>query len=145
MTKKNEAGTMNHEAFTGIFGALRAVYQAEVERLADVLRLRILAGEFSGTENDGRGDPAHNRLQEELEKTHPWAQGEELGRAVLAVSPWAYSDKCTMVGLGVEFDDVGLRSEVSECLAHDVLELAVSRGWVRGYKRLGPSYMLKVA
>lgn len=139
--------THHHEAFTGIFGALRAVYEAEIGRLTEAYRARILAGEFSGTADAGRGDPAYIRLENELEKAHPWAQSAELGRAVLAVSGWAHSDHATFengLEAGLNLDD-GLGAEVAECLAHDVLALAVRRGWVKGYKPNAPAYLLKVA
>lgn len=148
MATKSGAATKNCEAFTGIIGALKAVYEAEILRLAETRRERILAGEFSGdTSRDG--GPAHKRLEDELEATHPWARDVALARAVLAVSGWARNENSTIapgsgLDVGLTFDD-GLAGEVAECMAHDILAVAVSRGWVRGYKRLGPSYLLKVA
>lgn len=152
--KRNDAGAKNQEAFTGIFGALKAVYEAEIERLTEFHRPRILAGEFSGSTPPIRisgipqDEPRHIALEREIEKTHPWARDAEMGRAVLAVSGWAYNDHSSLLDGAMEIGmDLhgGLGREVGECLAHDILTLAASRGWVKGYKPLGPSYVLKVA
>lgn len=149
MAMKSGAATKNHEAFTGIIGALTAVYEAEILRLAaETYRERILMGEFSGDASRD-GGPAHKRLEDELEGTHPWTKDVALARAVLAVSGWGRNENSTIApGSGLEVGltfDAGLAGEVAECMAHDILAVAVSRGWVRGYKRLGPSYLLKVA
>jgi hypothetical protein len=147
MKTKTDAGAKNHGAFTGILGALKAVYEAEIERLADAYRTRILAGEFSGDVTPG-GDSKHRELEDEIEAVHPWPRDVALGRAVLAVSPWAFGTESTVTpgsGLEVSLFGAALAGEVAECMAHDVLALAVARGWVKSYRRLGPSYVLRVA
>lgn len=139
--------TKKPDLFTSMLPALRAAYDAEIARLADVYRTRILSGEFSGRDN--AGDLAHTHLERELESTHPWATDTHAGRAVLAVSPWAHSEYSSVsVGSGLEVDLSGpnLASEVGECMAHDILAVASALGWVKRYRERDPApYLLRVA
>jgi hypothetical protein len=110
------------------------VYQGEVERLATVYRDRILKGEFSGHEADGRG-PKYQRLQNELAETHPWLAGEvdwdgatsPVGRLVSAVSPWVVGGRQEKALRRLS----GWNDCPGEAMAHDVLAVAAQRGWVK--------------
>jgi hypothetical protein len=137
--------TKKPDAFGSILAALAAVYEAEIARLADLYRPRILAGEFSGRHSADA--LAFLRLEEEIAATHPWARDLRAGRSVLAVSPWAYSD-WTSFGHGCETELAGpaLGEEVAECMSHDVLALAAARGWVKRYREHDEApYALRVA
>jgi hypothetical protein len=131
-------------AFGAALEALRAIYDAEIARLADLYRPRILAGEFSGR---GPDDLPFIGLEEELERTHPWARDTRAGRAVLAVSAWAYDDRNSLGGgPSVELEGEGLASEVGECMGRDVLAVAANRGWVKRYRENDARpYALRVA
>jgi hypothetical protein len=119
------------DPFSSLLAALRAVYEAEIERLADVYRTRILAGDFSGTD-ESKDEARFFRLQEEITKRHPWAKCGSLARAVLAVSPWAVDRRSTLGhGLEITFEGPELAEEAGECMARDVLGLAIERGWLR--------------
>lgn len=151
--------TKNHEAFSGILGALRAVYEAEIARLADAYRPRILAGEFSGETPPGpiRGvpqdEPRYLALERELEKTHPWVTGGERERlAVVACSRWLKDVEEARIARDGTVLDVGWDAEfadrlAAECMSHDILGVAASRGWVRRLRTLQDPrpYALKVA
>jgi hypothetical protein len=59
------SATTKKAAFVAMVEALRALYDAEIERLTDKYRPRILAGEFSGWEPDVQ----YLRLADELSRT----------------------------------------------------------------------------
>lgn len=152
---------MISDAFGSILIALRAAYEAEIARLADVYRPRILAGEFSGDEQrDGpvisSGDPRYLRLEREIEKTHPWISGggrERERLAVVTCSRWlitidkAATDPKTGARLGTGWDGDFADRFAAECMAHDILAVAAERGWVKRMRYLGDEglYALKVA
>ena len=130
-------------AFNSVLGALRAVYEAEIERLADVYRPRILAGEFSERASN-TGDVAFLGLERDLEKTHPWITGGERERlAVVACSRWlqAAGKACTNPKTGktlsLGWDGDFADRLAAECMSHDVLAVAAKRGWVKPMRFIG--------
>lgn len=133
---------MSATVFEKALDGLRAAYRGEIERLLEKYRPRILAGEFSGYDvkldhMDGPGGLRWLRLREELEH-HPWGGGDVTGRAVLTVSPWMQKKDCHIERSGVEvalYVKSGLAWEVSLCMAHDVLNLAIERGWLKPHWR----------
>lgn len=127
------------DAFSALLDALGATYEAEIARITDVNRTRILGGEFSGDERDET--PRYLRLEKELEK-HPWLKTKSGRLAVESVSEWSRSGHVSAEDGAVEHR---MGDCAAECMAHDVLALAVARGWVKGYRPMGPSYVLKVA
>lgn len=157
--KKNDAGAKNQEAFAGILGALKAVYEAEIERLTELYRPRILAGEFSGCTPPGPrpwlgDDPRYLALERELEKTHPWVTASEQSRlAVVACSRWVtMAHKAATnpktgeeldMGWGADFAD----TLAAECMMQDILNAAAERGWVKRLRFLNEHnlFALKVA
>jgi hypothetical protein len=143
------AKTKTPDAFGSILAALRAMYEAEIARLADVLRPRIMSGEFSGNtgidqrtkvRGPDQGDPCHMQLEDELRKTHPWVATPSGARAVLACSTWPDRGSCTRDETGGWTD----REIAAECMSHDILAAAASRGWVKPYCDAQP-YTLRAA
>jgi hypothetical protein len=144
------ASSRKPDLFSGVLAALQAAYAQEVRRLADEYRLRILAGEFSGLEGVDRicgverigpdqGGPRHIRLEQEL-KRHPWIRSTYGARAVLACSSWPDRAGCT------RDDAPGTDREIAaESMSHDILAVAVERGWVKPYRMYGGAYALRVA
>jgi hypothetical protein len=151
--------TKTPDTFAVLLSALQAVYQDEINRLADVYRPRILAGEFSGTtppgpvRGDPRDEPRHLALERDIEKTHPWITGGERTRlAVVACSRWleAFEKACTNPRTGEKvcngWDGDFADQFAAECMSHDILAVAASRGWVRPMRFInaGESYALRV-
>jgi hypothetical protein len=138
------------DLFSGVLAALQTAYAEEVRRLADEYRPRILAGEFSGFEGIDRiggvdrigpdqGAPRHIRLENDLEKRHPWIRTTHGARAVLACSSWPDRPGCS------RDDAPGTDRQIAaESMAHDVLAVAVERGWVKPYRMYGGAYALRV-
>lgn len=138
------------DAFSNALSLLRCLYEAEIERLSGEYRARILAGEFSTT-NDDEG-PNFLRLERELAASHPWL-ADQRGRLVAeACSRWLADKEKALthprtgerLGEGVEYDPGDM---AAECMAHDVLAVAASRGWVRRMRYLNDRdlYALRVA
>ncbi len=138
-------------AFDHLVAAAMALYEEEMERLADELRPRILAGEFSDA--SGRdGAPGWMVLMRHLEETHPWMTTQRKQLVTTAASRWldreekALTDpadgKVLSGGISCE---AGL--DALECMAHDVLAVAAARGWVKrmGYINAPGTYALRVA
>jgi hypothetical protein len=116
-------------AFAAVVAELRDLYDQEVSRLAEALRPRIQAGEFSGNDDDG---PRYLRLADELLATHPWLKTDRLKAMVAASSHW-FSDFAEALG---DLGDDGFQQSAQVCLAHDVLAAAARYGWVHAVKRL---------
>jgi hypothetical protein len=115
------------DAFGSMLDALRALYEQELARLADLYRPRILAGEFSGNGPDG---PRYLALERELGKTHPWLATQRGRLAVEAASRWITSEHISVGDGATEYE---LGDCASECMANDVMAVAAERGWVRHY------------
>jgi hypothetical protein len=127
--------------FLALADEMQEAYRREVERLATELESQILAGEFSGLEDEGRGGPKHLRLREELVQTHPWAKDERAGRIAFACSRWRVAQEKALNGL------TGWEDDPAEAMAHDVLAVAAERGWVKPMRYLNDSdlYAVKAA
>jgi hypothetical protein len=130
--------TKKPDAFASALVVIRAAYGEEIRRLAEAYRPRILSGEFSG--RDKGGDLAYMRLEQEIAERHPWAKRGELGRAVLAVSPWVTDGRSALGELEIELEGPGLAQEVGECMCHDILAVAAERGWSKPQKGEEPAY-----
>ncbi len=131
------------DAFGSLLAAFQALYEEEINRLVEVYRPRILAGEFSGNEDvnggTGNGGPKHLRLADELQKTHPWLKTQPGRFAVASASRWSAE---------ADFDGYEDASVVAaECMSHDILDTAAARGWVKRWRDgMAPDpYALRVA
>ena len=143
--------TSKLDAFDAMLTAFRAIYDAEIGRLADRYRARILDGEFSGDTPPPNDGPRFLALAEELEKTHPWLATQRKRVMVVGAAHWwlekeeaAMTDPKTGVTLaeGVELE----QGEVAaECMAHDILAVAAGLGWVKPMRFLNDdAYALRV-
>jgi hypothetical protein len=121
---------------------LRALYSAEVERLAEEFEPRIRAGEFSGY--DASEAARYDQLADELRASHPMLDSldrPELNDcngpsiALVGVSDWpARRDALIDAYFKAEGVEIGFgEADASECLAMDVLDAAARRGWVKPY------------
>jgi hypothetical protein len=121
--QRNAWGKALPIAFAHGLEQTRKVYEREVERLADVYRDRILAGEFTGSEHNG---PRWIRLEDEIAKRHPMCRTVAVAMGVLSVSPWTLS-----AGSNVELSELRIvKLSAAECLTADTLRVARERGWV---------------
>jgi hypothetical protein len=116
--------------FPAMLSALAALYQAELERLVEELRPRILAGDFSGSTAPPNDEPRHMHLEAELRASHPWVRTSHGARAVLACSSWPDHRDCSRY----ELDGWHDRDLAAESMAHDVLAVASRRGWIKPYR-----------
>lgn len=138
------------DAFPAALDALRAIYAAELDRLADVYRARILAGEFSD-DGDGNRVP-YQDLERALGASHPWLATQSGRLAVEACSPYLArrvevlthprTGAVLLDGIEHEQGDMG-----AECMTHDLLAVAAKRGWVTPLRYLNAArlYALRVA
>jgi hypothetical protein len=148
------------DTFGALLCAMQAAYEDEIHRLADLYRPRILAGEFSGStppgpvRGDPRDEPRYLALERDLEKTHPWITGGERTRlVVVACSRWlTAADKACMDPKSGEkvslcWDGDFADAFAPECMAHDILAVAASRGWVKPMRFISAPelYALRVA
>jgi hypothetical protein len=124
--------------FVSILEQLRAAYEAEIARLVELYRPRILAGEFSGLEDvdplgrrgQGIGGPRFQRLGRELLRDHPWLANERSCAIVAACSTWFW--RCRAEGARQEISGCNDES-ADDCLVHDVLAAAARLGWIQSY------------
>ncbi len=128
------------DVFASFVGAFRAMYQDEIERLADVYAERIIVGEFSGA--PPQGDPRYMILEDDLAKTHPWVATQPGRLMVVACSRWLTKGYISGENGAVEnlLGDCG-----AECMAADVLAVAAERGWVESYNDGENPYALRFA
>lgn len=107
--------------------ALRAAYQAEIERFAEQLRPRFEAGELHWIRDSAESEAAMYRLVELVREHFGLAESEDhsgdtpRAHLVLALSAWAE-----------ETDEGGWwhpASHAAEAAAWDVLTVARRRGW----------------
>jgi hypothetical protein len=139
------------DAFGSMLCAMQAAYEDEIHRLADALRARILAGEFSGStppgpvRGDPRDEPRYLVLERELEKTHPWLATLRGRLAVEAASRWIVAREKAM-GDCTDGIVYGPGDHAAECMTHDILAVAAARGWVRRMRHINDeTYELRVA
>lgn len=126
--------TWKAQALAPLLTPIRAAYEAEIARLADEYRPRILAGEFMGHEDERggvqNGDPRVMRLEWELRDSHPWCrEGSPEGWVVMAVSPWREESARLTKKHGIDYEP----DCAEQCMREDIMALAVRRGWVQRY------------
>jgi hypothetical protein len=128
----------NPDAFTALLTAQRAVYEAEIRRLADHYRLRILSGEFCG--GDGTG-PRYMALETELQG-HPWLATKQGRITVVACSHRVTSGDFSAES-GATENEYG--DGASECLTFDVMREAAARKWIKPETNGDDEFELRVA
>jgi len=124
------------DAFDAMLTAFRAIYDAEIGRLADRYRARILDGEFSGDTPPPNDGPRFLALAEELEKTHPWLSTQRKRIMVVAASHWLEAEDAAMtdprtgdrLGEAVQHEQ---GDTAAECMMRDILAVAADLGWVK--------------
>jgi len=112
---------------------LRRAYRQEIERLTEEVRSRLESGELHGyTDADDRretSEPGEKRWMAPL-----WAWEKEIEAAMMPTFPDAY----LVLAVSPSEDNldgatgiVAAKNLAAECVSHDVLRHAVSRGWYR--------------
>lgn len=147
-SKTARAAITTQRTWGALLSRARTIYRREVERLATELRPRIRAGDFSGSEDGGRGGPMFCHLEWELQSTHRWCADAvdsdsdgPMGLLILACSTWP-----RRVDQMAEAERVNTHPVVaSECIAHDVLAVAAKRRWIAPMRRLNEAHPYRLS
>lgn len=126
------------DAFSALLTAQRAVYEAEIKRLADLYRLRILAGEFCGSDHGG---PSYMHLESEM-AAHPWLATKQ-GRITVVACSHRVTTGNISAESGVSENEYG--DCAAECMTFDTLREAAARKWLRPETNENDEFELRVA